>query len=97
MNSSPHNSAVAHSLEAPDAASQRREDYWAIVIRQFRKNHIAIVGLILVLLLFGVALGADFLANDMPLAMRLVVLLCCQLWEIFCSLLAVYPIICRIL
>ncbi len=70
MNSSPHNSEVAHGLEAPDAASQRREDYWSIVIRQFRKNHIAIVGLILVLLLFGVALGADFLANDMPLAMR---------------------------
>ncbi len=59
----------SRDLERPDAASERREDYWSIVVRQFRKNNVAVVGLVLVLGLFGVALGADFIANDMPLVM----------------------------
>ena len=53
-----------------DTPSGRREDYWSIIVRQFRKNRIALVGLALVILLFAVALGADFIANDMPLVMQ---------------------------
>jgi len=49
--------------------SHRREDYWSIIVRQFRKNRIAMVGLVLAVLLFVVALGADFIANDKPLMM----------------------------
>ena len=49
--------------------SGRREDYWSIIVRQFRKNRIAMVGLALVVLLFVVAIGADFIANDKPLMM----------------------------
>ena len=70
MSSSPHNWEATHSLEDADAASERREDYWSIVVRQFRKNRIAVAGLALVLLLFAIALGADFIANDMPLVMN---------------------------
>ncbi len=46
------------------------EAYWSIIIRQFRKNKVAMVGLVLVILLFLLALTADFVANDKPLAMR---------------------------
>ncbi len=50
-------------------AEKAPEDYWSIVARQFRKNTIAVFGLIVVLSLFAVALAADFLANDKPLVM----------------------------
>jgi peptide/nickel transport system permease protein len=63
-------SVDAGKLEGADAASTRRENYWAIVVRQFSKNGVAVVGLFLILLLFALALGADLLANDLPLAMR---------------------------
>ena len=56
-------------LGGPDVASQRREDYWSITIRQFKKNRIAVLGVVLILALFVVAVGADFIANDMPLVM----------------------------
>lgn len=45
------------------------EGYWRAVGRQFRKNHVAVAGLIIVLCLFAVALVADFVANDKPLVM----------------------------
>ena len=54
----------------PETPNSRREDYWSILLRQFRRNHIAVVGLVLVVLLFAIALGADFLANDMPVVMQ---------------------------
>jgi peptide/nickel transport system permease protein len=46
------------------------ENYWAILSKQFRKNRLAVVGLAVVIGLFGVALTADFVANDKPLVMR---------------------------
>ena len=46
------------------------EDYWSIVIRQFRKRKVSVVGLWIVLGLFFVAFAADFLANDKPLIMK---------------------------
>jgi peptide/nickel transport system permease protein len=45
------------------------EDYWSIVARQFGKNKVAVVGLGIVLLLFFVALSADFIASDKPFVM----------------------------
>jgi peptide/nickel transport system permease protein len=48
----------------------RPEGYWHIVLRQFRKNRIAVAGLVIVLSLFMVAGLADFIANDKPLLMR---------------------------
>ena len=50
--------------------AQRPEGYWHIVLRQFRKNRIAVFGLIIVLCLFVVAALADFIANDKPLVMK---------------------------
>ncbi|HYR82988.1 MAG TPA: ABC transporter permease [Terriglobia bacterium] len=46
------------------------ETYWGIVARQFRKNKVAVVGLVIVLGLFGLAMTADFIASDKPLIMR---------------------------
>src|SRR5207248_2816956 len=46
------------------------ENYWSIVVRQFRKNRLSVAGLIIVLALFGCALFADFIANDKPLVMK---------------------------
>jgi peptide/nickel transport system permease protein len=46
------------------------ESYWTTLSKQFRKNKPAVLGLIFVLGLFGMALMADFLANDKPLVMR---------------------------
>jgi peptide/nickel transport system permease protein len=51
-------------------AGSSGESYWGIVARQFRKNRIAVVALVIVLALFAVALSADFIANDKPLVMR---------------------------
>ena len=52
------------------ARDQQPEDYWSIVARQFRKNRVAVAGLIIVLLLFALALTADFIASDKPLIIR---------------------------
>jgi peptide/nickel transport system permease protein len=48
----------------------RAETYWQIVSRQFLKNTPAVIGLVIVITLAIVALGADFIANDKPLMMR---------------------------
>lgn len=65
------------ALEAPElepiiAAAPRRlpEDYWSMAARQFRKNRISVFALAVVLLLFAMALTADFIANDKPLLMK---------------------------
>lgn len=52
------------------ANGQQPESYWRILCRQFRKNHIGIAGLWIVLGLFFVAAMADLLANDRPLVMK---------------------------
>lgn len=46
------------------------ESYWEIVSRQFWRNRVAVVGFIIVLALFAVALFADFVANDKPLLLK---------------------------
>lgn len=50
--------------------NERPESYWHIVVRQFRRNHAAVGGLIIVLILFALAATADFIANDKPIVMR---------------------------
>ena len=45
----------------------RKQSYWRIVWNQFRKDRVAVTGLILVLILFLVAIMAPILANDRPL------------------------------
>jgi peptide/nickel transport system permease protein len=49
---------------------QQAERYSHIVYRQFRKNRIAVFGLVLIAGFFSVAALADLIANDKPLLMR---------------------------
>jgi peptide/nickel transport system permease protein len=46
------------------------QSYRSLVWRQFRRNRLAIVGLVVVIFLFLVAIFAGLLANDRPLFMR---------------------------
>ncbi len=46
------------------------ETYWHGVWRHFRRNRVAVAGLVVVLFLFSIAALADFIANDKPLVMR---------------------------
>ena len=61
--------ASAGSASAgPSADSTSTSDsFWRGVWRQFRRNRIALAGYYVVLLLFFIAVFADFLANDKPL------------------------------
>ena len=50
--------------------NERPDTPVAAVWRQFWRNHLAVFALIMVLVLFGVAALADFIANDKPLVMK---------------------------
>ncbi len=50
--------------------NERPDTPVATVWRQFGRNHLAVFALIMVLVLFGVAALADFIANDKPLVMK---------------------------
>lgn len=43
-----------------------RRGYWARVWREFKKNRLALAGLVFIIVLFNVAIFASFLANDKP-------------------------------
>ena len=47
-----------------------REDYWHVVARQFRRNRVAVAGLVILIVFFALAAAADFIANDKPLVMK---------------------------
>ena len=49
--------------------ARRKQGYWGIVARQFLKNKLAVAGLVYTLVLFIVAVGAPFLASDVPIYM----------------------------
>ncbi len=49
--------------------SDQKSSYLALVLKQFRRNKLAVAALWFVAALVIVALGADFLANDRPLVM----------------------------
>lgn len=56
-----------------DAAAKKKalsQNYWAIVYRQFKRSKLAVVGLFVLLFLFGVALGAPFLAGEKPIYLK---------------------------
>lgn len=57
---------VEHIAQTPNDQS-----YWANVRRQFRKNRLAVWSLRIFAVIFAIAVFADFLANDKPLACRL--------------------------
>src|SRR5262245_19829326 len=46
------------------------EGYWYSLARQFQKNRVAVVAFVIVVILFFVAVAADFIANDKPLVMK---------------------------
>ncbi|HEO70539.1 MAG TPA: ABC transporter permease [Candidatus Hydrogenedentes bacterium] len=48
----------------------KKQSYWRLVWRQFRRNRLAILGLVLIALLFVVALGAPFIAGERPIGMK---------------------------
>lgn len=49
--------------------SGKKQSYWRLVWRQFRKNKLALAGLFVLLFLACVAVAAPFLANDVPVYM----------------------------
>ncbi len=48
----------------------KRSSYFALVWRQFRRNKLAMFGLTVLIILILLALTADFIANDRPLAIK---------------------------
>lgn len=51
---------------AAELKEQRKQSYWSYVRRQFRKNKLAMMSFYIICALIGVAVFADFLANDKP-------------------------------
>ena len=49
------------------STKQRKQSYWKLVWKQFRRDRVAVSGLILVLILFVVAIMAPIIANDRPI------------------------------
>ncbi|MEI8134115.1 MAG: ABC transporter permease [bacterium] len=46
------------------------QSFWSLVRHQFKKNKISLAALYVVFLLFGIAIFADFLANDKPIVAK---------------------------
>ena len=51
-------------------APLKGESYWGLVLRQFRRNRLAVVSFFFVVGLFLIAIAAPFLANDAPIVLR---------------------------
>jgi len=49
---------------------QKSASYWKLVWRQFKKDRLAMAGLVVILLLFFIAIFAPLLANNKPLILR---------------------------
>src|SRR3990172_11711539 len=54
----------------PTSTPPKGESYWDLVFRQFRRNRLAVVSLIFVVVLFFIAIAAPFLANNRPILLR---------------------------
>ena len=52
-----------------DAQRHKGQSYWRLVWRQFRRNVLAVAGLIVILAMGLIALSAPFLAGDVPIYM----------------------------
>ena len=48
----------------------KKQSYWRLVWRQFRRNPLAICGLVVIFLMGSIALFAPFLAGDVPIYMQ---------------------------
>ncbi|PCJ64039.1 MAG: peptide ABC transporter permease [Candidatus Hydrogenedentota bacterium] len=48
-----------------------RQSYWAIVFRQFRRNKLAVAASVVLVLLFGIAIFAPFLAGEKPIYLEM--------------------------
>jgi peptide/nickel transport system permease protein len=48
-------------------STPKGESYWDLVLRQFRKNRLAVISFFFVLALFLIAIGAPFLADNKPI------------------------------
>jgi len=49
------------------ASPPKGESYWDLVLRQYLRNRLAVISCIFVLVLFLIAIGAPFLANNKPI------------------------------
>ena len=58
------------SASKPPSAPLKGESYWDLVLRQFRRNHLAVGSVFFVLTLFMIAIAAPFLANNRPLVLK---------------------------
>ncbi|MBI3935116.1 MAG: ABC transporter permease [Acidobacteria bacterium] len=54
-------------LHARQSAPPRGESYWDLVLRQYRRNRLAVASLFFVLALFLIAIAAPFLADNKPI------------------------------
>ena len=70
MASAPNTSTSrAASIIAAPFAAQKGESYWDLVLRQFKKNRLAVCSIFFVATLFLIAIGAPFLANNRPIVL----------------------------
>lgn len=46
---------------------RKKQSYWAYVRKQFHRNKLAVISVYIISILIGIAIFADFLANDKPL------------------------------
>lgn len=54
-------------IAAQNGQPQASQDYWSIVVRQFKKNRLAVWSLRFFYVILFIAISADFLANEKPL------------------------------
>jgi len=50
-----------------DGAPPKGESYWDLVLRQYRRNHLAVASFFFVLALYAIAITAPFLADNRPI------------------------------
>jgi len=61
---------MADHLAVPSQKASSSETYWGLVGRQFRRNRLAVVSMLFVLVLFLIAIAAPFLASNRPLVLK---------------------------
>ncbi|MBC8145232.1 MAG: ABC transporter permease [bacterium] len=59
--------ADAQNLALSSASNASPQTYWSLVKRQYRRNKLAVIAFWFIIVMFAVALFADFLANDRPI------------------------------
>jgi len=62
--------ALDLSNQREEFKGDENESYWAIVLKQFKKNKIAVWSLRIVYLFVAIALFADFIANEKPIVAK---------------------------